>query len=338
MITINNVDMTEFEVNDPSFNFAFSEFPGKVTYAYITTFNLILDRKHFTDPLNENSPLYPLTANNRLPVIIKDNDYPDQLQFEGEIKHALLSSNKEIQLIIEDKVQQILNKKMVLANYEQLTPIEILRNIVIGYGIGFDNSNYNLIRQYQEDNGMIFDFNFGTLDDQTVTAIIDQLCKAGFMRACIYNSTLYVINQLEQMPSITILPQEVHSLPGQNQQNSEEYNSGSIKLIGSIEIKEEPPALEVDKPYDIDYSTGILQLNNPSGALTILDLYINNGVGRYYNMQVEKKLIKMLRPGEVVSFPKGVLSPNRSINARLIGRNEMPNDNKSMQCTFEVFL
>jgi hypothetical protein len=336
VLVVNGYDISYYEKTNQPFNFKFAEAPGSVTHLSLDTLPIFSPKSGEIDPLHPYSPLNPIMRGVLIPITITDDKNP-LLVRTGVITHAPKNSG-EIVLFIEEDIQTILDKNMVLVSYSQKTPVELLKLIVESYGITFNLSNYFEIRQSQEDDGLLFDFNFGVGSTAKLMDIINQICKAGFMRAAIYNSIFYVLGRERGEPALTILPQEIHSLPTQTQQVIELHNGGQIQwLVGTVNV--EPDTGKNNSLLSLDYSSSsILTLNNPSGAYSLIEYYsTRDELGRYYECLVDSRVVKQYNPGTMFRFKPPVFHPNKSINARLLGREMIEYNQHSQKCLWEVF-
>jgi len=326
------MDVTEYETTPIPFNFRFSDYPGQITYSNVNQANLFYPMDESLNPFNPFSPLKNLLDGKFLDIYFRDNEISSLERF-GTVNNAVRSNN-ELVLTIDDSIQKILNKSMILVNYYQKTPVEIAVLILESYGIEVDKSSIFLLKKTQEDNGLLFDFSTGVGETLAMIEVVNQLCQAGFMRACIYNNTVYFLNNFDAV-QIDILPQEVLSVPQQSQQAIETFNGGEIKYVGGIVTGAKDPS-KLDSPLVLDYSVNsMLQLNNPSGAYYLFDVYSDRDqVGLYFEMEIIRNISLSLKPGINVRLKAPIMNPTKDVFGKLVGKETA--GFHAYKCTFEV--
>ena len=336
MIIINGINLSEYQISRLPIQIEFSQYPGSIIYSSISEINLRNPPTDYLNPIYQYSPLYPLFGNYRLKIEMLDDEY-NELKLNGFITNAIISQAGEIKLFVEDQFQKLLEKTQVLADYEEKTPIEIAKLIIESYGVEIDLNRYGLIKYWQEQEGLIYDFKVNIADQIKFIDSINELCKAGFMRATIFLNKVYFIG-IEIVDSyLEIYPQEIHNVPMQNQQVMEYYGGGSIKWLAGEQKKIADYSKGLSE-INLDYSgSGSLILINGNGAESLLELYSNQSViGRYYDIDIDSRIISKLKPGEMVQFLPPILHKTKSVYAQFIARKSNEQTPYTLNCVFEV--
>jgi len=336
MIKINDFDLTEFENQRLPFSFKFSDYPGSLIFSPFTELTLQNPRDDFLNPLNRYSPLYPITKGEYLSIYIKDEG--SGFVKQGIVTHAQIVDGSVVQLTIEDQFQKVIEKQQVLADYSDKVPVEIARLIAESYGIKVNLVRYGMIRQWQEDEGLQFDYIVLPSHELTLVDTINQLCQAGFMRATIFLDEIYFIGIEQLYTDFEIFPQEIHNIPSQTAQLKERYGGGSIKWLAGTQTKEFDETTGKSE-INLDYSgANQLTLINGNGAESLLEFYSDiTKVGSFFNIAVKADIIERLLPGEAVIFRSPALNRSRSVKAQLIERQPYdPYNPFTLNCVFEV--
>lgn len=333
MLKINSLDLSDYQAHRTPYDFALSHEPGSITYTPVSRVT-ILNPNNQLDPLNPYSPFFNIDS---LQPQIELSDPTLLLEpIKGKVLNASIQ-DATIVLTVEERISTILNKLQVLASYSLMTPIELLRAVVESYGIEMDLSNYGQLHTKQTQDGLQFNLSIDISDNIKLIDMINQLCVAGFMRCCIYNNKVYAIGS-EVGPAVgTILRQEIHSRPTQIEQSTTRYKGGTVKTM-VLTLSEPTDTRNGYAEFNQDYSgTGPLTLINPSGALSLLELYEKRPIRPIFEADVSFNLAQQIAIGGFVMVEKGILHPVHSLKARLIARRRVSESNDfSARCTFEV--
>jgi hypothetical protein len=333
MLLVNgSVDLTEYQTRRVPNNFRFAERPGSITYAAIESLSIFNPPDDSLNPVNPYSPFHSLQLNQPVTAQVGESN----LVRQATITHVS-NDGGELLLTLQDATQRVLEKNMVLASYIQYTPAELLKLVAESFGLQVDLAGFTTIKAQQEFDGLFFNLVVGVANQLTVQDLINQLCVAGFMRACLYNNRIWLIGGSVGPAATVVLPQEVHSIPTQNQQVTEIYNGGSITWVAGTVTETGDPSKPA-APLSLDYSnSSILRLNNPSGAYALIEYNTNPPIGRMFEMDIALEIVEPLSPGAALMLMNPILHPFLPVKGRLVGREAIDYNQHSRRCVIEVF-
>jgi hypothetical protein len=329
MFLINGQDFTDLLTTELSFSFRFPDTSQSINYLPVESCSLIFNYNDDSiNPNNPYSPLYQVSLGFDIYC-----QYIDELNPSINRTFKILNAkvdDGEIVLTLEDSINTILQKKMVLTYYDNITPIELMKEILIQYGLDIDYSNYNIIKTFQEDNGLFFTLTIGITDEIILNDCLGKIAEAGLMKIAIYNNLAYIISLEGGIESLELLEQEIFSLPTYIEQSKNKYNGGEVNWLSGI------ITVAGTEQLKLNYSgTENLVLNNPSGAYCLINSYNDSSnFGKYIEFSCEKNISRQITPGSFIRLPDNKLLPQMR-KCRFIGR-EKDIDFISEKITLEV--
>lgn len=314
MFVVNNYyDLSDYILQEPAFNFELNNVPGSLTYNPITTLEIKYDLH--IDPNNSNSPFYEISKGNK---VLYEVSYFGVLQ-DGIITDFVINNNK-ITLTLESNISQILQNNVSLLSELDKTPIEILIYLCELYGIEINSSQIGVIREYQKQTGLIYDFEILIDDKITLVDYMNSINQSGFMRTCIYNKQLYFISNLWQDTKLSLELFEVRNKPTMSEMIKPQFNGGELETpLGKQEFT--PRSGEPTNKLSLNYSSGNIVMYNLSGAYELLRLYNQAFDYRTYEFVLPSYIVNTLEPGDCIFIKRGILGKDSRI-ARFVSANK----------------